>query len=209
MRTALLIPVFLLVSETALGAVPVGTVALYSDGNVEKLLADEKDGLRWEDDRKRQHLRSKNPAIPVLERRDFLSGTGYHQAVSSGDPDALRKLPPGTPVEFSVIRSGFSGERSKRNWECSYLGRVRQDVLGTERMLDRYSCERFAIHRKLHNRSFRERRDFTYSHDLGVVVDLDRKTRKKSSSRRLVALFPPGKADYKTLSRAVRKIRGN
>lgn len=209
MRAALLINVLLLLAGTAVGAVPVGTVALYSDGKVEKLLADEADGLRWEDDRKRQYLRSRNPAVPVLERRDFLSGRGYRQAVVDGDPDALHKLTPGTPVEFSVIRSRFSGERSQRNWECSHLGQVRQDVLGTERMLDRYSCERFVVHRKLHNRSFREKQDFTYSPELGVVVDLDRKTRKKSSSRRLVALFPPGKADYKTLSRAVRKIRGD
>jgi hypothetical protein len=209
MRAAQLIHLFLLLSGTALAAVPVGTVALYSDGKVEKLLSAGEEGLRWEDDRKRQYLRSRNPAVPVLERRDFLSGRGYRQVVSGGNPDALRALPPGTPVEFSVIRSRFGGERSKRSWECSHLGRVRQDVLGTERELDRYSCERFVIHRKFHNRSFRERRDFTYSPELAVVVELDRKTRKTSGSRRLVALFPPGKADYKTVSRAVRKIRGD
>lgn len=209
MRAGFLIHIFLLLSGVAFGAVPVGTVALYSDGTLEKLLADEKDSLLWEDDRKRQYLRSKNPALPVLERQDFLSGRGYRQIVSSGNPDALRELPPGTPVEFSVLRTRNSGERSKRNWECSYLGQVSQDVLGTERSLERYSCERFVIHRKFHNRSFRERRDFTYSPDLGIVVDLDRKTRKRSRSRQLVALFPPGEADYKTLSRAVRKIRGD
>jgi hypothetical protein len=209
MRASYWICLFLLVSSGTLGAVPIGTVALYSDGKVEKLLAKEPDGWRWEDDRKRQFLRSTNPAIPVLERRDFLSGRGYRQAIASGNPGTLRQLPPGTPVEFSMIRSRNSGERSRRNWECTYLGQQRQDVLGTERMLDRYSCERFKIHRKLHNRSFRERRDFAYSPELGVVVDLERKTRKRSRSRQLVALFPPEKADYKTLSRAVRKIRGD
>ena len=207
MRAASSILFFLLVSGMSHGAVPVGTIALYSDGQVEKLLAADEQGLRWEDDRKRQYLRSPNPAVPVLERRDFLSGTGYHQVLGSGDPNALHELPPGTPVEFSVIRSRFNGERSKRNWECSYLGRTRQDVLGAERIVDRYSCERFVIPRKFYQRIFRERRDFSYSPDLGIVVDLDRKTRSKTSSRRLVALFPPGKADYKTLSRAVRKIR--
>lgn len=207
MRASILISVLLLSSSGAFAAVPVGTVALYSDGTVEKLLAIEGDTLRWEDDRKRQFVRSTNPAFPVLERRDFLSGRGYHQVVSIGDVDALRGAPPGTSVEFSVIRNRNSGERSKRNWECSFQGRMRHDVLGTERQLDRYSCERFVIHRKLHNRSFRERRDFSFSPDLALVVDMERTTRKGSSSRRLIALFPPGKADYKTLSRAVRKAR--
>lgn len=209
MRVSHLIIFFSLFSSAAFAAVPVGTVALYSDGTVEKLLAREGETLRWENDRKRQFVRSTNPAVPVLERQDFLSGGGYRQVLSGGDPDALRGSAAGTSVEFSVIRIRNSGERSKRNWECSFVGQARQDVLGTERQLDRYSCERFVIHRKLHNRSFRERRDFTYSPDLALLVDLERKTRKRSSSRRLIALFPPGKADYKTLSRAVRKARSD
>lgn len=208
MRASYLICILLFVCSRAFATVPIGTVALYSDGKVEKLLAKEQNGLRWEDDRKRQFLRSTNPAVPVLERKDFLSGRGYRQVIANGNPGALRELPPGTPVEFSMVRSRYSGERSQRNWECTYLGRVRQDVLGADRDLDRYSCERFVIHRKLHNRSFRELRDFTYSPDLGVIVTIDRKTRKDSRSSRLVALFPPEKADYKTLSQAVGKIRG-
>jgi hypothetical protein len=206
MHRALSTVFFLLLSAGASGAVPVGTIALYSDGKVEKLIAKEERGLRWEDDRKRQFLRSRNPAIPVLESRHLISGNFYFQEVHSGNPDSIRGLPPGTSVEFTMIRHRNGGVRM-RHWECAYLGSARGEVLGQMRSLDRYRCERFAIHKKLHNRSFREQREFSYSPELGVTVDLERKTRKRTRTRRLVALFPPGEADYKTLSRAVRKIR--
>jgi hypothetical protein len=188
-------------------AVPVGSVVLYSDGDVEKLLAEEQGRLRWEDDRKRVYVRSTNPVVPVLVKRDFLSGRGYTQRVASGDPDQIHKRPVGSPVEFTLLRSKSDGTQSRRSWECVYQGESRQEVLGVKRDLDHYVCERFVIHRKLLNKLFRERREFSYSRDLGLVVDLKRKTRNKSSSKRLVAVFPPGKADYKNVSRAVRKIR--
>lgn len=188
-------------------ALPVGSVVLYSDGDVEKLLAAEQDRVRWEDDRKRVYVRSTNPIIPVLEKTDFLSGRGYTQRVASGDPDQIHTLPGGSPVEFSLLRSKSDGTQSRRSWQCVYQGKSRQEVLGVKRDLDRYVCERFSIHRKFHNKTFRERREFSYSQDLGLVVELKRQTPKKSSSKRLVAVFPPGKADYSTVSRAVRKIR--
>lgn len=208
MHARYLICCLLLGAQAAPAVVPVGSIALYSDGRVEKLMANEAGRLHWEDDRKRRFVRATNPIVPPLERTDFLSQRGYRQNTASGDPDAIHRLPAGSPVEFSVIRTRNSGEISKRYWECVYLGKSRQQVLETERDLDRYTCERFVIHRKLHNRSFREKREFSYSPDLGLVVDLQRQTRKNSSSSRLVRVIPPDKADYRTISRAVRKLRG-
>ena len=119
-----------------LAAVPVGTVALYSDGKVEKLVSAGEEGLRWEDDRKRQYLRSRNPAVPVLERRDFLSGRGYRQIVSSGNPDALLELPVelrvdreplgvlGQPREHPVERAAIDARRDVRE-HAERAGRLR------------------------------------------------------------------------------------
>ena len=185
----------------------VGSVAMYSDGRVEKLLSHENGQLLWEDDRKRRFLRSEIPVVPVLERREFLSGRGYTQAIQKGDPESIRARPIGERVEFTMNRIRHTGENSSRIWECVYHGEIRKKVLGVVRVLDSYTCERFIYHRKTWQRMFRESRKFLYSRELGVVVDLKRKTRKKQRSRKLVAIIPPEKAGYKQLSRKVRKLR--
>jgi len=195
-------------SGGVLAAVPVGSVVIYSDGRVEKLLAREGDTQRWEDDRKRQFVRSDNPILPLLEKRYFLRGNGYRQRVAKGDPGSIRKLPEGTPVEFSLVRTRDDGSTLQRHWECEFLGKSKKKVLGKNRKLEHYSCERFSIHRKMHNRWFREKREFSYSPELGLVVDLKRETRKKQSRFEVEAILSPKKASYKRISRAVRKVRG-
>lgn len=208
MRVSFVLGLFLLMSGGVLAAVPVGSVVIYSDGSVEKLLAREGDTERWEDDRKRQYVRSENPIMPLLEKRYFLRGNGYRQRVVSGNPGSIRELPEGTPVEFSLVRTRDDGSTLQRHWECEFLGNSEKTVMGKKRKLERYSCQRFSIHRKLHNRSFREKREFSYSPDLGLVVDLARETRKKRSRTTIEAILSPKKASYKRISRAVRKVRG-
>lgn len=207
MRVCLLLCAALAWPASSLAMVPVGTVAIYSDGPAEKLLAIEDGRMRWEDDRKRLSVRSTNPIVPRLEARTFLSGKGYRQRVVRGDPDTIRTLPQGEPVVFSLLRTRDAGDAQQRHWECVFLGTQQKEVVGTERRLERYQCERFTLHRKLHNRKFRERREFSYSPDLGLVVDMRRETRTKRSRRKLVRLYAPDEATYRRISRAVRKIR--
>jgi hypothetical protein len=190
--------------------IAIGSVVMYSDGRVEKLLSRE-DGKRlWEDDRKRRFLRSENPIVPVLERKDFLSGKGYTQFVAGGNPNAIAARPGGEAVEFSMrrVRNNARGGNSVRRWKCVYNGVVKQNVLGAVRVLGSYACERFVYHRKTWQPQFRESRHFLYSDDLGIVVDMKRKTRKTRSSWKLVSVIPPEKAGYKRLSENVRKLRG-
>lgn len=194
-------------STGATAGLPIGSVAVYSDGRVEKLLS-RKDGAQlWEDDRKRRYLRSDNPVMPLLWRRDFLSGGGYRQVLGDGKPGSMRKLPTGERVEFKMNRIRHSGERSSRIWECAFLGSERKTVLGKRRSLDSYACERFVYHRKTWQKQFRESRRFSYSPDLGVVVEMTRKTAKKSSRWALAEIIPPAKATYEVLSRKIRKLR--
>lgn len=190
-----------------MAGVPVGSVALYSDGDVERLLS-RKDGKSlWEDDRKRRYLRAENPILPVLERSSFLSGRGYVQTVTKGQPGNYGKLAAGQHLEFTVLRTRRDGKKATRSWDCEFQGAHQEKVLDKLRTLQRYVCERFVMHRKLHNRSFRERRVIIFSKELGMVVDLQRTTRKRTSSRKLLALLPPDKATYKTLRAVVRKLR--
>ena len=194
---------------SAAAALPVGSVAIYSDGRIEKLLSHENGKLFWEDDRKRRFLRSENPIIPVLDRRDFLSGKGYRQVVGEGDPGSMLERPIGERVEFTMRRVRNTGEKSSRIWECIYLGSAEKKVLGAIRDLESYTCERFIYQRKTWQRQFRESRRFLYSRELGLVVDMKRKTRKKRRSWKLVAIVPPEKATYKRLSKKVRKLRAS
>ena len=189
-------------------ALPVGSVVMYSDGRVEKLLSREDGKLLWEDDRKRRYLRSENPIMPVLERRDFLSAKGYVQTLRSGDPDSIAVRPSGDRVEFSVVRERVGGTPSIRTWECTRHAAQREKVLGEMRELDAYHCERFVYHRKTWQRQFKESREFSYSRDLGLIVEMHRKTPEKESKWRLSSVVTPDKATYKGLSRKVRKLRG-
>ena len=192
----------------ARAALPPGSVVMYSDGRVEKLLSSEQGNLLWEDDRKRRYLRSSNPIIPVLERRAFLSGKGYVQTLRSGNPDSIAVRPIGERVEFSVVRERVGGTSSIRTWECTREAAQRKKILGELRQLDGYRCERFVYHRKTWQRQFRESREFLYSRDLGLIVEMQRKTRRKESAWRLISVLAPDEASYETLSRKVRKLRG-
>jgi hypothetical protein len=145
--------------------------------------------------------------VPVLERRNFLSGKGYVQTLRTGEPDSIMVRPVGDRVEFSLVRERERGTPAIRTWECTRNASHRAKVLGEMRELDTYRCERFVYHRKTWQRQFRESREFSYSRDLGLIVTMKRKTRKKESSWRLVSVVAPEKATYKRLSRKVRKLR--
>jgi hypothetical protein len=194
-------------SGVASAAVPVGSVVMYSDGRVEKLISHGNGGWLWEDDRKRQLVRSENPIVPLLRRTDFLSRKGYSQSVGEGDPDSIKQLPSGTRVGFTVVRTRHTGERSTRNWDCKHLGKRQEKVLGVMRELDSFACERFVIQRKTWQKQFRESRQFSYSRDLGLIVEMQRKTRKKSNNWKLVSIVPPDKVNYQHLSKKVRELR--
>lgn len=186
---------------------PVGSVALYSDGKVEKLLMVEKDRQLWEDDRKRRFLRSSNPVMPILERTEFLGDRGYRQSLVEGDPDEVNIDSGGSPVAFTVLRERHDGSRVRRQWKCSHLGRQQKDVLGEVRMLDRFNCERFILHRKTWQPIIKESREFLFSPALGMVVEMRRTRGEKTREWKLVSLLPAGKADYTRLSKRVRKLR--
>ena len=153
-------------------------------------------------------MRSTNPILPKLERKTFLSGKGYRQQLIRGNPDSIRGLSSDTPVEFTLLRTSEDGSKSQRHWECRALGASKKKVAGVERTVENYHCERFSIHRKLHNRDFRERRELSYSPELDLVVDMKRETRSRKAQRKLVRVYLPDDVSYRRISRALRKVRG-
>lgn len=197
-----------LASGYAVAALPVGSVVMYSDGKVEKLLAVEGSRMIWEDDRKRRYVRSSNPILPLLEKHYFLSGRSYTQTLEKGDPNAIFDLPVGRALEFSVVRRKSNGEKSTRNFECKRLGKKKRKVLGKRRTLDRFVCERFTYDRKTWVRLLKRKHEFLYSRDLGLIVDSRTETSKRRWRAKLVDIVSPSRASYKRLSRKVRELRG-
>lgn len=196
-----------LASSSLMAAVPVGSIALYSNGQVEKLISADGDEFLWEDDRKRLYLRSANPVTPVLMRRNFLSGRGYRQTVMNGQPDSILSLPPGTPVEFTVLRTKTDGEQLRRTWKCVRSKTRTAQVMRVERRIDDFTCERFIIHRKFWHPVVKERREFSFSPDLGLVTKMKRIRGEKTMRWELVKLIEPQNVNYKHVSRQVRKLR--
>lgn len=205
-KILLLISTLFLIAQNA-AAVSIGTIAIYSDGSARKLLAKGEGHLIWEDDRKRQFTVSDNPVMPVLELKHFLGDRGYQQRLKSGRPGEIHSLQDGTKVEFSVIRTRHTGKSSARNYGCVRLEGTRQKVLGEQRQLERYRCERFTYHRKAWTKQVKEKREFSYSPELGLVVDLSRQTSKRSSKKKLVALIAPDETSLKRVNRILRKVR--
>jgi hypothetical protein len=189
----------------AAAAIPLGSVVVYSDGTAEKLIARDAGELHWEDHRKRHLVRSTNPILPVLERREFLGDRGFSHQLRRGSPDDIQSSEAGGRVQFAVDRVRSDGSSSRREWECRYLGTEDRKVLGKVRRLENYSCERFKVHRKLWTKLFRERRTFSYSRDLGNVVEFERETRTRKHSRQLIGVFAPGKASDRKIRRLVEK----
>jgi hypothetical protein len=207
MPASFLLAILIAISTSASATVPVGTIALYSDGRVEKLVAIEGDGLRWEDDRMRQYLRSTNPIMPVLESRQPVTGKGYTQRLKSGDPSRVKRVPLGQPTHFTTVRNDDAGAKT-RYWKCEFLGESSEKVLEQSRIVERYRCQRSSLSLgRFPGLRVRDTREFTFSPELGVIVQLKRKTAKGSRSRELIALFKPGSIDQETLSRKVQKVR--
>lgn len=206
MFRSLSLTVLLLLSGQAMALKP-GTVVVYSDSSVEKLLSDDGQTMVWEDDRKRRITRSHNPVIPVLERKDFLGGGGYSLKLVGGDPAALLEAPKGKLVEFVYLRTKSDGRTSLREWQCTAEGKKKRKVLGKSRALLMYHCKRMKTGSKFWARSVKEERTIAYSPRLKLVVDLKRKTRKSKSRKRVAAILSPRKAGYSAIKRQLDKVR--
>ncbi len=206
-RVVALFGLLLLWAGVAQAELAVGSVVAYSDGKVERYLGEQDGKLIWEDDRKRRYAKSKNPVVPVLERTSLVSGKGYRQAISSGNPSAIEKLGIGQLVEFTVTRVRHDGRRSERRWECQRTGNSMASVLGIDRRVEQYRCIRFIVHRKFWHKVVKERLEFAYSRELGMVVEQQRWYRDKTRTREVVAILSPTQASYKRLSKLVRDLR--
>ncbi|WP_439861747.1 hypothetical protein [Pseudomonas sp. MBLB4136] len=192
----------------------VGTVALYSDGSVEKLVAYDGNRAVWEDTRKRRYTYGNNPLSLVLAREDLLRPTrSYTVDVKSGDPARLLGAAAGRAEHFVLRRIYRDGRRKLREWQCESLGRgsfaLEGQTLGTER----YSCLR--SYRNSSGSSRKDERLITYAPSLNLIVALERTKTKiyrkranktTTTNRTLKHLLAPQEANAKRIRQIHRQL---
>ena len=208
-RNSVLLAATYLVASGALASVPVGTIALYSDGSVEKLLERNEQTELWEDSRYRRITRALNPLAPDLARQSISGATDFTLVPRQGDPESVFKGSNGAREEFSFWRIDKFGNRElkPRFYTCANEGQRNTLVLGRSEKVNQYSCERFTVHRKLLTKSTKETLKISYSPRLNLVVEKHRSTPKRDQHVLLHELIEPGTARYKTLSASLRDLR--
>ncbi len=191
----------LIAASPAGAALQPGTIAVYSDGRVVKLLENGSETTVWQDARLRRITYAANPVLPAQQRVGLDGRMQYREVLEQGDPGKLLRARAGTKVEFRTQYVKAGGTIATRNYECTALGPGRVRVLGRDEAVRRFRCERFVVHNKLWTRQVKEIRELNYSPRLGLVVDQVRRRPSKGSlkTRRLVALIPPAEYRYKAL----------
>lgn len=97
-----------------------GDAFVFSDGRVERVIADKPDGLTWAGLSGPSYRRSRNFVVPVLQWRNG-RGTGKREV--RGNPDALWPIGKSKSARFRVITETrvnplASVRRSVSLWEC-------------------------------------------------------------------------------------------
>jgi hypothetical protein len=204
-----------LLSLGAQARLKVGTVAVYSDGAVEKLVAYDGNRAVWEDTRKRRYIHAGNPLAPVVSREDLLRpGRGYAIDVKSGNPARLLGAAVGSSETFVLRRIYRDGRRKLREWQCQSLGKGSFTLEGKALRTERYACLR--SYRNSSGSSLRkDERLIAYAPNLNLVVALERtktKTYRKradkstSTSRTLKHLLAPQEANARRIRQIHRQL---
>jgi len=185
-----------------------GSVVIYSDGDVEKLLVTNKEWSLWEDQRKRQYKRSYLPYFPVLEYRRFgEQPSGYDQFVPDLGKVELRPFSDRESVRFDLTRKDLQSGIKKRSWRCSYAGRGNFSLSKMQQLSTyEYSCLRVVVNKR-YIEKIRERLQLSYSPELRLVmkqIKIDRYGKERQIE--VERILPPERATAKRISRTVYRI---
>lgn len=193
-------------SLTQASDLQIGSVAIYSNGQVKKLVEKSPQWTRWESARKRVYKQSLLPYLPTLEYQRFPPERGgYTRSVDMAKVSQLVPFGQSQDIAFTIRRTKSDGASSQRHWRCSYEGRGQQALMGREWRVDNYSCTRTNPFSK---QPFRERREVSYAPDLGVVLK-EAVTRRGGRSKvtRLEYLLAPKEASAERIADIVKDLR--
>lgn len=182
-----------------------GTVVVYSDGDVERLMSRSSDSSTWEDSRKRVYERSHLGFFGDLSESRFPPGS--RETRWSASPESLARLEnatPGSSVTYSVRRTR-DGVPKDLSWSCTYNGVKNTTVLDTQLLVKAYDCSRYSVSVK-RGSSFKEQREVLYSPDLEMVV-WERNTLpgRDPKERQIKAILTPEQASMDAITEVVKQ----
>lgn len=187
---------------------PVGTVALYSDGYAQKLLRYAGNQRIWEDVRKRQYaydLGSIQVERSVTHPID--PARSYTAELVQGNPAVLTKSAQAIDEHFIIRRQyPFSGREVFREWSCQGLGSKSVRVVNVKLKVKAFSCERIKFSRD-HVPRVAETRYIEYAPSLKMVTTMVRTRAGKTKSRELMFLIPPEQVTAKKIAQLQRQIQ--
>ncbi|GGK78239.1 hypothetical protein [Amphritea balenae] len=187
-----------------------GSVVIYSDGDVKKLLQRDEQSTLWEDQRKRRYKRSYLPYFPVLEYRRFdEQSSGYNQFVSATTNVELIPFNNEDYVQFNLTRQDLYKGSKKRLWQCAYSGNGHFSLGNKKYSTEKYRCKRFSI-KKTFTYRLKEEIRFYYSPELDLVMKQVKTNSVGDKSRvEVVRILSPERATAKRIARAVYKQKAD
>lgn len=187
----------------------VGSVAIYSDGRVEKLIEIGPDWTIWEDQRKRLYKKVNYPHFPIIHYQKYPEkNEGYQQKLIYGSPGKLKPLGNEVTVNYELLKTSKNSKNTKY-WECSYAGEGLFRVDSKKYSTDNYECTRFSVKKDISS-SLKEQLNLKYAADLGLVVYKQRISfLGKKQRAKLVKVLEPERATAKRISRIVYKLRNS
>lgn len=199
----------LMLTQVGQASTQIGSVAIYSDGTVKKLLQNNEDWALWEDQRKRQYKEAKYPHWPVLQYQKFPDiGDGYLQELVFGIPHRIKPIGDEASVTYELVKTS-KGTTSKKYWRCSYDGQGSFKLGSKKYKTHNYDCARFTLKKDIYPHR-KEQQRIKYSPTLELVVDRKRVDSKGKTKRiKLVQLLPPEKVTAKRIARTVYKLRND
>ena len=203
-----LVLTMMLPATMTMAAPKIGTVAIYSDGQVEKLMDSGEGWTLWEDQRKRRYKKSNLPFMPLLSYQKFPDRSqGFSHELVFGAPYKLMPFGDLDSLRFDLVRNSNTSS-NKKHWSCEFTGKGRFRLENKKRYkTQNYRCIR-VVYIKDTFAAPRETIDLKYSPTLGLVVDKTRTDRVGEKKRtKLVRLLKPKKATAKRISRTVYKLR--
>lgn len=183
-----------------------GSVAIYSNGQVKKLVAQKPGWTRWESARKRSYTLSYLPYLPTLEYQRFPPERGgYSRQVNLTDPLELVPFGNETSISFVLNRIKSDGSSSKRHWRCRYQGKGYETMQERRWSVENYRCTRF---NPFSRKSFSRQRDLSYSPDLGMIIT-ETLTRRGQPAKetRLEYLLAPEQASAEVIAELVKGLK--